>query len=110
MDVNDIKNNISDKIVNDIIEFCLLNEKDPLIFINSKLKDALTIAKYGDKPPMFVDKKNVVQKNTINDDENKDVVEKEVKLVDTPLEIPDNLPVFQEEEKPKRKKRQLNAK
>ena len=77
------------------------------------MKDNLIIMKYGDKPPMFIEPPKTVQleeEPIVLAKEITSIAEKEPVLVDTPLEIPDVLPVFQEETPPKRKKRQLNVK
>lgn len=115
MSVDELRNLIENKILYDIIQYCELNGKSPIEFINNTLRDNLTIMKYGDKPPMFnkIEKdKSFFENEEKNSDEtmvnvNKEEenIEKKIILVNTPLEIPDNLPVFEEVEvKPKKRK------
>lgn len=122
MTITELKEQIDENILSDLIQYCELNNI-PFNIINKMLKDSLIVMKYGDKPPMFNKpniKKEVKEEKVIEIHEvieSPEKVEKieeikaerEIVLVDTPLEIPDVLPVF-EEEVPKKKKRRLNAK
>lgn len=113
MSVDELRDLIDGKTLSDIIQYCELNGKSPLDVVNKTLKDNLIIMKYGDKPPMFIETPKAVQleeKPIISVKEAEPIIEKKPVLVDTPLEIPDVLPVFQEETPPKRKKRPLNVK
>lgn len=56
MSVDELKEQIDDKILYEIIEYCELNGKLVVDIINKTLKDSITIMKYGDKPPMFNEK------------------------------------------------------
>jgi len=113
MSVDELIDLIDVKILSDIIQYCELNDKSPSDVVNKTLKDNLIIMKYGDKPPMFIDSLKTVQleeKPIISVRETEAIVEKKTVLVDTPLEIPDVLPVFEEEVQPKKKRRKLNVK
>lgn len=113
MSVDELRDLIDGKTLSDIIQYCELNGKSPLDVVNKTLKDNLIIMKYGDKPPMFIEQPKTVpleEKPIVLVKEITSIAEKEPVLVDTPLEIPDVLPVFQEETLPKRKKRPLNVK
>lgn len=113
MSVDELRNLIENKILYDIIQYCELNDKSPIDVVNKVLKDNLIIMKYGDKPPMFNDKPEFVQleevKSVSHEEELFSSEEKPI-LVDTPLQIPDTLPVFEEEIQPKKKRRKLNVK
>lgn len=113
MSVDELRDLIDGKVLSDIIQYCELNGKSPLDVVNKTLKDNLIIMKYGDKPPMFIEPPKAVQleeESIVSVKEAEPITEKKPVLVDTPLEIPDVLPVFQEETPPKRKKRPLNVK
>lgn len=58
MGINELKDSIKDKILLEIIEFCMFNNLDSSEFINNNLRDSLMIAKYGETPPMFQSKEN----------------------------------------------------
>lgn len=113
MSVDELRNLIENKILYDIIQYCELNDKSPIDVVNKILKDNLIIMKYGDKPPMFDNKPKFVQleevKSVLHEEESSFSEEKPI-LVDTPLQIPDVLPVFEEEVQPKKKRRKLNVK
>lgn len=123
MTITELKEQIDEDILSDLIQYCELNNI-PFNVINKMLKDSLTVMKYGDKPPMFIKhdvKKENKEEKVIETPEIVEVpeeaneveevkVEREIVLVDTPLEIPDVLPVFEDVEISKKKKRRLNAK
>lgn len=112
----ELKELIDEDILYNLIQYCELNNIS-FDIINKMLKDSLTVMKYGDKPPMFnssnnkvsykeviMDKSDKIHENIEIENEKSNVV-----LVDTPLELPDVVPVFTEEI-PKKRKRTLNVK